>query len=132
MAKDWRASLTLLDPRAGEKSFLAGVLNDLRSRLGADVAVSSGKMCIFLYAETAGVAGWAAQKAQEVLGQYAVAAEFQLERWDTSGQAWQDAEGGRPDQVTTGRSAAEGKAGRRFWKVADAVWSAVEGFLPPQ
>ena len=87
MSDEWRVSLGLGD-RAGVPKKL---VEDLRVRLGGDVAVSADKAHIFLYAGTDKAAEEAEQVAREMLtleGQ--VAESSLLERWDPDSQKWRD------------------------------------------
>jgi hypothetical protein len=115
MAEDWRVSLIFNDrSAAGEKSYSPTAVRDLlRSRLGDDIAVSADKMHIFLYAGTADAAEEAEHVAREVLAQQNLSADFRLERWDPSGQAWQGARAGAPDCPVAGLSTARGESHTR-------------------
>ena len=62
----------------------------LRARLGDDVAVSAGKMHLFLYAGSAKAADEAGQVARAVLEEQGHFADVRLERWDSSGEEWRD------------------------------------------
>jgi hypothetical protein len=109
MAEEWRVSLIFNDhPGARKKSYYSRkVVRDLlRSRFGDDIAVSAEKMRIFLYAGTAAAAEEAERVAREVLAQQNLSADFRLERWDPSGEAWRDARAGAPDGVVAGLPAA--------------------------
>jgi hypothetical protein len=87
MSDEWRVSLALGD-RAGVPR---KTIEDVRVRLGDDVAVSGDKGHIFLYAGTEKAAGEAEQVARDVLAMEGrVAAASLLERWDPDGQKWRD------------------------------------------
>jgi hypothetical protein len=108
MAGEWRVSL-IFDhhPGAREKSYSRTAIRDLlRSRFGDDIAVSAEKRRIFLYAGTADAAEEAEHVAREVLAQQNLGADFRLERWDPSGQAWRDAGAGAPDRAVAAVPAA--------------------------
>jgi hypothetical protein len=82
MADEWRVSLgTVKGSRYRDL---------LRARLGDDVAVSAGKMHLFLYAGSAKAADEAGQVARAVLEEHGQIAEVRLERWDPSGGEWRD------------------------------------------
>jgi len=116
MADGWRVSLIFNDcSGAGKKSDWPAAVRDLlRGRCGDEFSVSAGKMHVFLYAGTADAAEEAEPVAWEVLAQQSLSADVRLERWDPSGQAWQDARAGAPDGVVAGLPAAqEGNQRRR-------------------
>ena len=54
------------------------------------MAVSAGKMHLFLYAGSAKAADEAGQMARAVLEEHGQFAEVRLERWDPSGGEWRD------------------------------------------
>ena len=56
------------------------------------MAVSAGKMHIFLYTGSAKAADEAGQVARAVLEEQGQLAEVRLERWDPSGGEWRDPE----------------------------------------
>ena len=132
MAGDWRVSLIFNDrPAAGEKSYSPTAVRDLlRSRLGDDIAVSADKMHIFLYAGTADAAEEAEHVSQGRLAQQNLSADFRLERWDPSGQAWQDARAGAPDCPVAELSTAQGDnpRRRRLRSVMDGVLELFDHF----
>jgi len=87
MSDEWRVSVALGD-RAGVPK---KTIEDLRVRLGDDVAVSGDKGHIFLYTGTEKAAGEAEQVTRDVLTMEGrVAAASLLERWDPDGQKWRD------------------------------------------
>ena len=88
MAEEWRVSLVI----GGGGSIVKGsrYRDLLRARLGDDVAVSAGKMHLFLYAGSAKAADEAGQVARAVLEEHGQLAEARLERWDPSGGEWRD------------------------------------------
>ena len=87
MSDEWRVSLILGD-RAGVPR---QAVENLRARLGDDVAVSADKTHIYLYAGTEKAAGEAGQVARDVLAMEGRVAESSLlERWDPDGQKWRD------------------------------------------
>ena len=88
MAEEWRVSLVI----GGVGSTVKGsrYRDLLRARLGDDVAVSAGKMHLFLYAGSEKAAEEAGQVARAVLEEQGRFAEVRLERWDPSGGEWRD------------------------------------------
>ena len=87
MSDEWRVSLVLGD-RAGVPR---QAVENLRARLGDDVAVSADKTHIYLYAGTEKAAGEAGQVARDVLAMEGRVAESSLlERWDPESQKWRD------------------------------------------
>jgi hypothetical protein len=105
MAGEWRVSLIFNDHLGARKKPYSGtaVRDLLRSRFGDDIAVSAEiKGHIFFYAGTADAAEGAEHVAWEVLAQQNLSADFRLERWDPSGQAWRDAPAGAPNGAVAG------------------------------
>jgi hypothetical protein len=87
MSDEWRVSMVLGD-RAGVPK---QTVENLRVRLGDDIAVSADKAHIFLYAGTEKAADEAEQVARDVLTlEGRVAESSVLERWDPDGQKWRD------------------------------------------
>ena len=132
--EDWRVLVTLLDPPARRKSYRSEAIPGLRRRLGAHIAVGSGETgIIFLYAETEDAAEEAAQVALEVLAQHEMAADFRLERWDGSAEAWLDPRAGQPEQPIMELPAADAKKGRLRSKaggLAGAIVESIGEILP--
>jgi hypothetical protein len=73
------------------KSCQKALTSALGSRLGDQVAVSSSRTQIFLYAPSAGSADEAAQVAREVLARHDVSAPVRTEFWSLRDQQWRDA-----------------------------------------
>jgi hypothetical protein len=73
------------------KSCRQELISALGSRLGDQVAVSSSRTQIFLYAPSAGSADEAAQVAREVLARHDVSAPVRTEFWSLRDQEWRDA-----------------------------------------
>ena len=73
------------------KSCQEALISALGSRLGDQVAVSSSRTQIFLYAPSAGSADEAAQVAREVLARHDVSAPVRTEFWSLRDQKWRDA-----------------------------------------
>ncbi|HEY2288691.1 MAG TPA: hypothetical protein VGH88_23355 [Streptosporangiaceae bacterium] len=87
MSDEWRVSLVLGD-RGGVPRQTA---ENLRVRLGNDIAVSADKARVFLYAGTEKAADEAGQVARDALTMEGRVAESSvLERWDPDGQKWRD------------------------------------------
>ena len=86
---DWRVCIAFGDLPRQPKSGLQALIQSCRlvlipalgSRLGDQVAVSSSKTQIFLYAPSIGSADEAAQVAREVLARHDVSAPIRTERW---------------------------------------------------
>jgi hypothetical protein len=94
MTEEWRVTLVI---EGGGGAVKRSHYRDLlRSRLGDDVAVSTEKMHIFLYTESAKAAEEAGQVARAVLEEQGQFAEVRLERWDPAGEEWRDP--GEPDE----------------------------------
>jgi hypothetical protein len=87
MAEEWRVSLDVHDPGG---TFRRSRFRDLlRSRLGDDVAVSTGQMDIFLYAGSAKAADEAGQVARALLEEQGRRiTEIRLECWDPADKEW--------------------------------------------
>jgi hypothetical protein len=87
MSDEWRVSLVLGDRTGVPKQ----TVQNLRVRLGNDIAVSADKAHIFLYAGTEKVADEAEQVARDALMLEGLVAESSvLERWDPDGQKWRN------------------------------------------
>src|ERR1700760_207396 len=88
MAEEWRGSLGIC---GGGRTVKGSRYRDLlRARLGDEVAVSAGRMHLFLYAGSAEAADEAGQVARAVLEEHGQFAEVRVERWDPSGGEWRD------------------------------------------
>lgn len=89
MAEEWRVSLDVHDPGG---TFKRSRFRDLlRSRLGDDVAVSTGQMDIFLYTGSAKAADEAGQVARALLEEQGRRiAEIRLECWDPETKEWRE------------------------------------------
>ncbi|HEX6519123.1 MAG TPA: hypothetical protein VF070_03800 [Streptosporangiaceae bacterium] len=96
----------------------------LRSRLGKDITVSADRIAVFLYARTEDTAGQAEQVAREVLAEQGLTAEFALEQWDPSGQAWQGPRSAAADYAS---AVQEDNHGLR--RVRSVGWKALNGVL---
>src|SRR3984885_6607600 len=94
MDDGWRVCIAF-GSRGQLKSSQEALISALGSRLGDQVAVSSGRWGtrIFLYAPGAGSADEAAQVAREVLARHDVSAPVRTEFWSPRDQEWRDAAG---------------------------------------
>jgi len=93
MVEEWRVSLVI---GGGGSTVKGSRYRDLlRARLGDEVAVSAGRMHLFLYAGSAKAADEAGQVARAVLEEHGQFTEVRVERWDPSGGEWRD-----PDEPT--------------------------------
>ena len=94
MDDGWRVCIAF-GGRGQLKSCQEALISALGSRLGDQVAVSSGRRGtrIFLYAPGAGSADEAAQVAREVLARHDVSAPVRTEFWSPRDQEWRDAAG---------------------------------------
>jgi hypothetical protein len=94
MSDEWRVSLVL----GGRAGVPRQAVENLRVRLGGDIAVSADKAHIYLYAATEKAADEAEQVARDVLALAGRVAESSLlERWDPDGQKWRDPRAEIPD-----------------------------------
>jgi hypothetical protein len=97
---DWRVCIAFGDlprqPKSGRQALIQScrlaLIPALGSRLGDQVAVSSSKTQIFLYAPSIGSADEAAQVAREVLARHDVSAPVRTECWSPREQEWRDAD----------------------------------------
>ena len=91
---DWRVTITLANLADAEKtrqSFLEHeVEEDVRRKLGRNVAVGAGDSQIFLYAGTENAARDAERVARDVLAGQGIQAEFALHRWHPIEEEWED------------------------------------------
>jgi hypothetical protein len=92
MGDDWRVCIAFGALPRKLKSCREALIPALGSRLGDQVAVSSSRTQIFLYASSIGSADEAAQVAREVLAQHDVSAPVRTERWSPREQKWRDAD----------------------------------------
>jgi hypothetical protein len=92
MGDDWRVCIAFGALPRKLKSCREALIPALGSRLGDQVAVSSGRTQIFLYGPSIGSADEAAHVAREVLARLAVSAPVRTERWSPREQRWRDAD----------------------------------------
>ncbi len=92
-SNDWRVTISLTDQAQAERaqrSFSThDVEEDVRRRLGRNIAVGAGDTQIFLYAGTEVAAREAEQVARDVLGQHGIQAELALHRWHPIEEGWE-------------------------------------------
>jgi hypothetical protein len=90
---DWRVTISLPDQahvEAAQRSFSEHeVEDDVRRRVGRNIAVGAGDSQIFLYAGTEVAAREAEQVARDVLGRLDILAEFALHRWHPIEEEWE-------------------------------------------
>ena len=90
---DWRVTISLADQAHAEqarRSFSEReVEDDVRLRLGRNIAIGAGDSQIFLYAGTENAAMEAERVAREVLAAHGIEAEFALHRWHPVEEQWE-------------------------------------------
>ena len=90
---DWRVTISLPDQthvEQAQRSFSGHeVEEDVRRRLGRNVAVSAGDSKIFLYAGTEIAAREAERVARDVLARHNIQAEFALHCWHPIEEEWE-------------------------------------------
>ena len=90
---DWRVTVSLSGQinveQARQSISEQEVEEDVRRRLGHNIAVGAGDSQVFLYAGTEVAAREAERTARELLGQLGVEAEFALDRWHPIEEEWQ-------------------------------------------
>src|ERR687887_2214982 len=90
---DWRVTVTLRDAshtgRLRRALHEAEVEDEVRSRLGARVAVGEGDGVVFLYTSTRDAAEEAGRVAREVLPAYGMDAELRIDRWHPIEERWE-------------------------------------------
>ena len=90
MDDGWRVCIAFGVLQALSQSCRLALIPALGSRLGDQVAVSSSKTRIFVYAPSIGSADEAAQVAREVLARHDVSALVRTEFWSVREQEWRD------------------------------------------
>ena len=88
MAEEWRVSLVI--DGGGSTVKRSRYRHLLRARLGDDVAVSAGRLHLFMYAGSAKAADEAGQVARAVLEEHGQFAKVRVECWDVSAGEWRD------------------------------------------
>lgn len=89
---DWRVTISVSHAQAGQAQqppSLRQVEEDIRRRVGRDIAVSAGDAEIFLYAGTETAARDAERIARDVLAGHGMAAESALHRWHPIEEQWE-------------------------------------------
>ena len=90
---DWRVTISLPDQAQAERAQRSfsehEVEEDVRRRLGRNVAVGAGDSQIFLYTGTEIAAREAERVARDVLGRRDIQAAFALHRWHPIEEEWE-------------------------------------------
>ncbi|MGD0375048.1 MAG: hypothetical protein ABSB01_10775 [Streptosporangiaceae bacterium] len=90
---DWRVTISLPEPeqvQRAQQSFSAHeVEDDIRRRVGGNIAVGAGDTQIFLYAGTEIAAREADRVARDLLARQDIPAEFALHRWHPIEEEWE-------------------------------------------
>jgi hypothetical protein len=124
-SSDWRVTISLADEAHAERAHQAfsdqEVEDDVRLRLGRNIAVGAGDSQIFLYAGTENAAREAEQVAREVLADHGIEAEFALHRWHPIEEEWES-----PD-VAMPRTEAEREAEHQRLEDAETAESVATG-----
>ncbi len=124
-SSDWRVTISLSDvahtERARRSVSEREVEDDVRHRLGGNVAVGAGDGQIFLYADTESAARQAEQVARGVLADDGITAEFTLQRWHPVEEQWES-----PD-VALPQTEAERAAERERLEAAETADSLASG-----
>ncbi len=93
---DWRVTISLPDRAHAErvKRSLSRheVEEDVRHRLGRNVAIGAGDSQIFLYAGSEIAAGEAERVTRDLLAQHGIQAEFALHRWHPIEEEWESSD----------------------------------------
>ena len=124
-SSDWRVTISLADEAHAEqarRSFSEReVEDDVRLRLGRNIAVGAGGSRIYLYAGTENAAREAEKVARDVLAEHGIEAEFALHRWHPIEEEWES-----PD-VTMPRTEAERQAEHQRLEDAETAESLSAG-----
>jgi hypothetical protein len=124
-SSDWRVTISLADEAHAEqarRSFSEReVEDDVRLRLGRNIAVGAGDSQIFLYAGTENAAREAEQVARDVLAEHGIEAEFAVHRWHPIEEEWES-----PD-VALPRTEAERQAEHQRLEDAETAESVATG-----
>jgi hypothetical protein len=87
---DWRVTVRLDGKSRGSRAALQGQVADgLRARLGEFADVTADGYRLFVYTGTEALAGEAAQAALHLAGEYGLAPQIVLDRWNTDVSEWQ-------------------------------------------
>jgi hypothetical protein len=126
-SNDWRVTISLMEPADTDRAHRTftgqAVEDDVRRRLGRNIAVSLSDAQLFLYAGTENAAREAERIARDLLAQEGIQAEFALDRWHPIEEEWEspdvalprteaerEAEHQRLDDAETAESLATGTA----------------------
>jgi hypothetical protein len=124
-SSDWRVTISLADEAHAERARRSfseqEVEDDVRLRLGRNIAVGAGDSQIFLYAGTENAATEAEQLARDVLAEHGIEAEFALHRWHPIEEQWES-----PD-VAMPRTEAERQAEHQRLEDAETAESVATG-----
>jgi hypothetical protein len=100
VANDWRVTVTLHDTahagRVLESLREHEVEDDVRRRLGGQVAVSADGPSIFLYAGSENGAREADRVARDLTAKHGLSADFALDRWHPDEEEWESADATMP------------------------------------
>lgn len=122
---DWRVTISLPEPeqvQRAQQSFSAHeVEDDIRRRVGGNIAVGAGDTQIFLYAGTEIAAREADRVARDLLARQDIPAEFALHRWHPIEEEWEDPE------VALPRTEAERQAEHQRLDEAETAESVASG-----
>jgi hypothetical protein len=90
---DWRVTISLADEAHAERAKRSfsdrEVEDDVRLRLGRNIAVGGGDGQVFLYAGSENAAREAEKVARDVLAEHGVEAEFALHHWHPIEEEWE-------------------------------------------
>ena len=124
-SSDWRVTISLADEAHAEQARQSfseqEVEDDVRLRLGRNIAVGAGDSQMFLYAGTENAAREAEQVAQDVLADHGIEAEFAVHRWHPIEEEWES-----PD-VAMPRTEAERQAEHQRLEDAETAESVATG-----
>jgi hypothetical protein len=124
-SSDWRVTISVADEAHAERARQSfserEVEDDVRLRLGRNIAVGAGDSQIFLYAGTENAAREAEQLARDVLAEHGIEAEFALHRWHPIEEEWES-----PD-VAMPRTEAERHAEHQRLEDAETAASVATG-----
>jgi hypothetical protein len=101
---DWRVTISVGPPPAGQSFSLRQVEEDIRRQVGRTIGVGTGEAQIFLYAGTETAAGDAERIARDVLAGCGLAAEYAVHRWHPIEEQWETPDVPMP-QTAAGREA---------------------------
>jgi hypothetical protein len=124
-SNDWRVTISLMEPADTDRvhrTFTGQqVEDDVRRRLGRNIAVSLSDAQLFLYAGTEDAASEAERMARDLLANEGIQAEFALHRWHPIEEEWES-----PD-VAMPRTAAERQVEHQRLEDAETAESLASG-----